>query len=240
MVLQKDTFHYGLRVKTPTLDAALDHVSDPMGIRIPDRKYKRAALGLYRASLFEDHVNGRLWENQQSAASHELTRMEHQLSGETTPFGVTFVKPSPSADDVSFDNMAKHAQVHQETLQEQAFRHKVDMEAQQQMGEVRRANLSDYHFQGRRNSVLYGEVPLELRSMYVQEAGPAYGQVISTLVPRAAPPALPRAAGYGSVRELPTNREVNGEPRLTGFRVGGKPLLKEGDSYDSHRRAANI
>ncbi len=93
------------------------------------------------------------------------------------------MRPSPSADDVVWDNMGKQAQTHHKTVQEQAFRHKVDMEAQQQMGEARRSNLSDFHFQGRKNSVLYGEVPLELRSMYVQTAGPAYGQVISTVVP---------------------------------------------------------
>ncbi len=85
MVWQKDTFYYGLRVKTPTLEQAYDHVTDPSGIRIPDRKFKRAALGLYRSNLFEDHVNGRLWENQQSAQAHDLTRLEHELGGETLP-----------------------------------------------------------------------------------------------------------------------------------------------------------
>ena len=240
MPWQKDTFHYGLRAKTPFLEDALDHVTDPSGIRIPDRAYKRKAMGLYRANLFEDHVNGRLWENQQSAASHELTRMEHELSGESAPATLAFVKPSPSADDAVFETMQQQAVAHHETMKERELRHKVDREAQQQMGEIRRGNLSDYHFQGRRNSVLYGEVPLEHRSMYVQQAGQAYGQVISTIVPRAAPPALPRAAGYGMVPELAANREINGDPRLTGYRVGGKPLAREGDSYDSQRRAANI
>ena len=119
------------------------------------------------------------------------------------------------------------------------MRHRLDLQAEQEAGKIRRGTLSDYHFQGGKNTMLGAEVPLELRAAYVVKPGPAYGTMVSTLVPRTAPPALPRSAGYGAVPSLPTNDEVNGNSRLTGYKVGGRPLLQEADSYDGHRRAVN-
>ena len=240
MVWAKDKFHDGLRV-LPNFEKSFDDAQRSSGIRIPDRHWKRKALGLYHSNLFEDHVNGRLFENQQQRAGHDITNLEHSMSNETTPATLQFVQPSPSVDDVVWDLMHHQAKAHQETMVEQAMRHRVDLEAQQQLGEIRRANLGDMYFQGRRSTILGGEVPIEMRSVYKQVAGPGYGQVISTIVPRHAPPAMPRAAGYGYVPELPANRELNGDPRLTGFMVGGgKTLLKEGDGYDAARRASNL
>ena len=240
--MQKDERgYYGLLAKTPTLEQAIDHAKDPLHLKLPDRRAKREALSLYRLNLFQDQINGRLLENQTSQTAHELTQTEHSLSNESVPGRLLTVQPSPSADDAVWAEMARHAKEHFETEQQRAMRHKVDAEAQEQLGEVRRGNLSDFHFQGMHNHVLGGEVPLEHRDLYVAEPGLAFGEVV--LVPRAVPRGLPRAAGYGWVRPLPGNRELNNElgpdPRLTGKKVGG-PWVKEASSYDSHRRAANV
>ena len=239
---QKDTFRYGLIAKTPTLDDAIDYARDRPNIKFPDRRAKREAMSLARLNLFQDQVNGKLLENQQAHVAHELTRVEHSLSQETVPGRVLDVQPSPSADDALWAEATRQAQKHFETQRERALRHKVDAQAQDQLGEERRGNLSDYHFQGHRNHVLIGEVPSEHRDTLVPEKGPAFGQVV--LVPRATRPQFPRAAGYGWVRELPDNRELNNElgpdPRLTGKKVGGRWVEEEASSYDSHRRAANI
>jgi hypothetical protein len=238
---QKDTFRYGLIAKTPTLEDAIDYARDRPNIKFPDRRSKREAMSLARLNMFQDQVNGKLLENQQSQVAHELTRTEHSLSQETVPGRVLDVQPSPSADDALWAEANCQAQKHQENQKERALRHRVDDQAQEQLGEVRRGNLSDYHFQGMRNHVLIGEVPSEHRETLVPEKGPAFGQVV--LVPRATHPALPRAAGYAWVAPLAANRELNNElgpdPRLTGKKVGGQ-WVKEANSYDSHRRAANI
>jgi hypothetical protein len=238
--MQKDEKgYYGFIVKTGTLDEALSYARQRVTLPTPDRRSKREANALYRLNLFEGAINDRLIENQVQRASHELTNIEGDLSPETIPTKLMHVRPSPSADDAIFDTMTRQAQRHYETQQERAMRRSVDLQAQQEAGEIRRGHLSDYHFQGGKSAMLGAEVPLELRAAYVVKPGPAYGTMVSTLVPRAPPPALPRSAGYDSVPSLPTNDEVNGNSRLTRYRVGGRPLLQEADSYDSHRRAVN-
>ena len=240
--MQKDTLgYYGLIAKTPTLDQAIDYAKDPLHLKMPDRRAKREAMSLYRLNMFQDQINGKLLENQQSQVAHELTQTEHSLSQETVPGRLLTVQPSPSADDAMWAEVTRQSKEYFETQAQRALRHKVDAEAQQQLGEVRRGNLSDYHFQGMHCHVLGGELPLEYHTNLVAEKGPAFGEVV--LVPRATHPALPRAAGYAWVAPLAANRELNNElgpdPRLTGKKVGGE-WVKEASSYDSHRRAANM
>jgi hypothetical protein len=106
------------------------------------------------------------------------------------------------------------------------------------MGNERHSQLSDAYFQGKGNSIIQGELPLESHYETVMEAGPAAGYEHMREVPIAAPHNLPQAAGYPAQPEFPTFRELNmGQLRLKGH-MGGKTLLKTGDSYETVRRVS--
>ena len=222
--------YYGLVVQ-PSFDEVLDVTKKPLRIPIPDRKAKRAALSFYRAKLLQQ---------QQLATGYEVFLLEHALSDETVPGNVIQIAPSKSADDAVWGDMARHAQVHWETQKEQALRHRVDAEATLQMGIERKSALSDAYFAGKGNSILQGEVPLDTHYTSVMEQGPAEGYQHVRQIPRAAPHNLPQSAGHAAQREFPTFRALNmGQARLSGV-VGGKSILKTGDSYESVRRASGV
>jgi hypothetical protein len=212
----------------------LDAAKKPLRIPIPDRQAKREALNFYHAKLLE---------LQQLAMGYDLVTMQHAVDGQTVPEALVQLEqagPSKSADDAIWANMEQHAQRHFETRQEQALRHRVDEEARDRMAGERYSQLSDAHFQGRANSILQGEVPLESHSEIVIEEGPARGYEHQRVVPVAAPRNLPEAAGYPAHPEFPTFRELNmGQVRPRGT-AGGKTLLKTGDSYETVRRASVI
>ena len=230
--MEKDTFgYYGLRVM-PTFEELLDNAKKPLRIPIPDRRAKREALNFYRAKLLQQ---------QQLAMGIDLAAMEHSVEGQTVPWRLALtelVGPSKSADDAIWQNMAQHAQRHFETKREQAIRHQVHANARDQMSNERRSQLSDAYFQGKGNSIIQGEVPLESHYETVMEAGPAAGYEHPREIPIAAPHNLPQAAGYPAQPEFPTFRELNmGQLRPKG-RVGGKTLLKTGESYETVRRVS--
>jgi len=232
--MERDTFgYYGLIVK-PSFEEALDAAKKPLRIPVPSRKAKREALGFYHAKLLEI---------QQRAMGYDLSGMEHAVEGQTIPlmlYQIEQIGPSKSADDAVFGNMAKHAQSHFETRKQQALRHRVDEEARDRMEGERRSQLSDAYFQGKGNAILEGEVPLDTHLTTVTEAGPAQGYQIARVIPAAAPRNLPEAAGYPAQPEFPTFRELNmGQVRPRGT-VGGKTLLKTGDSYETIRRVSVI
>ena len=222
--------YYGLVVQ-PSFDEVLDVTKKPLRIPIPDRKAKRAALSFYRAKLLQQ---------QQLATGYEVFLLEHALSDETVPGNVIHVAPSKSADDAVWENLTQHAQAHWENKKEQALRHRVDAEATLQMGLERKSALSDAYFQGKGNSILQGEVPLATHYTSTLEQGAAEGYEHVRQIPRAAPQNLPQSTGYPAQPEFPTFRALNlGQARLAGV-VGGKSILKTGDSYTSHRRASGV
>ena len=232
--MERDKFgYYGLIVK-PNFEEVLDSSKKPLRIPIPDRKAKREALNFYQAKLLA---------LQQLAMGYDLTGMQHAVDGQTVPERVVQIQqigPSKSADDAIWDNMKAQAQRHFETKQEQALRHRVAAQAAEQMGNERRSHLSDAYFQGKGNSIIQGEVPIETHYKTIVEAGPAAGYEHTREVPIAAPRNLPEAAGYPAQPEFPTFRELNmGQLRPKGV-AGGKTLLKTGDSYETVRRVSVI
>ena len=150
------------------------------------------------------------------------------------------VAPSKSADDALFESMAHRAQTHYENEKEQALRHRVEKEAALQLENERRSSLSDAYFQGRGNSILQGEVPLDTHYKTIMEQSSAQGYQHERPIPRAAPQNLPLAVGYLAHPEFPMFRALNmGQARLSGV-VGGKSILRTGDSYESARRASSV
>ncbi len=108
------------------------------------------------------------------------------------------------------------------------------------MGLERKSALSDAYFQGRGNSILQGEVPLDTHYMSVMEQGPALGYQHVRQIPRAAPRNLPQSAGYPAQTACPTFRALNlGQAQLSGV-VRGKSILKVGNSYESARPASAV
>ena len=229
--MRTDRFgYYGLIVK-PSFEEELDETKKPLRIPLPDRKAKREALGFYRAKLLQI---------QQLATEYQLSGMEHALSDETVPASVMQVAPSKSADDAIWENMTQRAQTQFETVKERVLRHRVDAEATLQLGSERKSALSDAYFQGKGNSILQGEVPLDTHYTSVMEQGPALGYQHVRQIPRAAPHNLPQSAGHPAHAEFPTFRALNlGQAHLSGV-VGGKSILKVGDSYESARRASAV
>ena len=222
--------YYGLIVK-PSFDEVLDETKKPLRIPLPDRKAKREALGFYRAKLLQQ---------QQLSTGYEVFLLEHALSDETVPGNVIQVAPSKAADDAIWENMTQHAQTHFETVKERVLRHRVDAEATLQLGLERKSALSDAYFQGKGNSILQGEVPLDTHYTSVLEQGPGLDYEHVRQIPRAAPRNLPQSAGYPAQPEFPTFRALNlGQAHLHGV-VGGKSILKVGDSYASARRASAV
>ena len=106
---------------------------------------------------------------------------------------------------------------------------------------VRSAALYEIHGQGHGHPVLQGEVPLDIQlKTEAQEAPGVAGHEQRIEVPRAAPHQLPQAAGYPAQREFATFQELNmGQARLTGKRTGHVDFTKQGDSYETFRRATN-
>ena len=106
---------------------------------------------------------------------------------------------------------------------------------------VRSAALHDIHYQGRGHPVLQGEVPLDLQLKTEMEQAPGVaGHEQRIEVPRGAPHQMPRAPGFPAVREFATFRELNmGQVRETGKRTGHVDFTKQGDSYETFRRATN-
>jgi hypothetical protein len=254
--------YYGLQVQ-PTFDELLDAANKPLRIPLPDRKAKRAAFSLFRNAVLDNEraimgyepghlepdaeapqlqgVEERLAEIQRLAAAHDIRHLEHALNGETIPASVLQVQPSPSADDAVWQDMVAHSQQHFENQKEALARHRVDLEAMRQMQGVRSTTLFDCHHQGMSNPVLQGEVPLDIHLETRQEEAPGVAGVMhSTEVPRAAPPQLPRAPGYPAVRQFTPFEELNwGVARLSGKHTGHVDFTKQGDSYESFRRATN-
>jgi len=232
--MERDKFgYYGLIVK-PSFDQAVDAAKKPLRIPIPDREAKRDALNFYHAHLLELH---------QKALGYDLVTMQHAVDGQTVPEALVQLEqagPSKSADDAIFASMEQRAQRHFETKREQALRHQVDADARDQMGIERHSQLSEAYFQGKANSILQGEVPLESHFAAAMEQGPARGYEHPRMIPHAAPRNLPEAAGYTAHPEFPTFRELNmGQVRPKGT-MGGKTLLKTGDSYETVRRVSVI
>ena len=165
--MERDKFgYYGLIVK-PSFEEALDAAKKPLRIPIPDRKAKREALNFYRAKLLEI---------QQRAMGYDLSGMQHAVDGQTIPealYQIEQIGPSKAADDAIWQNMEQRAQRRFETMQEQALRHRVDEEARDRMEGERTSQLSDAYFQGKFNSIIEGEVPLESHFTTVMEQGPA-------------------------------------------------------------------
>ncbi len=136
--------------------------------------------------------------------------------------------------------MAHRARTHVEIKREQALRHRVEAEAALQLENARRSNLSDAYFQGRGNAVLQGEVPLDTHYTRVMEHSVAQGYQHERQIPEAAPRNLPLAVGYAAHAEFPTFRALNmGQARLSCV-VGGKSILRVGDSFESARRASSL
>ena len=260
----KDKFgYYGLRVE-PKFDEVLDAVNKPVRIPLPDRAAKRKAFSLFRNAVLdnerlamgydpagpgagEDGAPGgqtheeRMTEIQRLAAEHDIRGLEHALGGDSIPASVLQVQPSPSADDAVWAEMNEHAQQHFESRQQAAIRHRVDMEAQRMLQGVRSTALFEIHSQGRGNPVLQGEVPLDIQlKTEMREAPGVAGHEQRIDVPRAAPPQAPQATGYPAQREFATFRELNwGHVRETGKRTGHVDFTKQGDSYETFRRATN-
>jgi hypothetical protein len=219
--------YYGLVVK-PTFEQAVDMAKKPLRIPMPDRSARREATSLWRQNLLEQ---------QRTAMGYHLASMEHAVSDEIVPGAVIHVTPSPSADDAIWEEIAKGAQRHYETLVERAYRHQVDTEAAAQIGHERRSYLSETYGRFQGNAILQGEVPVEELQMVTQET-PARGHLAQTQIHRGAPLNAPISYGYSPHVELPTQRELNmGQARLQGT-AGGQNLLKTGDSYESMRSAS--
>ena len=89
--------------------------------------------------------------------------------------------------------------------------------------------------------MLQGEVPIDMHmKTEAAEAPGVAGRTQRILVPRAAPHQMPRATGFPAVREFATFRELNmGQVRETGKRTGHVDFTKQGDSYETFRRATN-
>ena len=256
----KDKFgYYGLRVE-PTFDEAVDAVKKPIRIPLPDRAAKRKAFSLFRNAVLDnermamgydpaapgdDGAPGQTHEQRmdevlQGAAEHEIRRLEHALGGDSIPASILQVQPSPSADDAVFAEMEEHAKQHYESRQQAAIRHRVDAEAQRMMQGVRSAALHDIHYQGHGHHVLQNEIPLDLLKTEIEQAPGVAGHEQRIEVPRAAPHQMPRATGFPAVREFATFRELNmGHVRETGKRTGHIDFTKQGDSYETFRRATN-
>jgi hypothetical protein len=94
---------------------------------------------------------------------------------------------------------------------------------------------------GHGHPVLQGEVPLDIQLKTEMEQAPGVaGHEQKIQVPRAAPHQMPRAPGFPAVREFATFRELNmGQVRETGKRTGHIDFTRQGDSYESFRRATN-
>jgi hypothetical protein len=137
--------------------------------------------------------------------------------------------------------MAEHAKLHSESRQQAAIRHRVDQEAARMLRGVRSAALSQIHSQGHGHPVLQGEVPLDIQlKTEMQEAPGVAGHEQRMEVPRAVPHQLPQAAGYPAQPEFATFQELNmGQARLTGKRTGHIDFTRQGDSYETFRRATN-
>ena len=131
--------------------------------------------------------------------------------------------------------MEEHAKQHYESRQQAAIRHRVDAEAQRML-----PALFQIHSQGHGHRVLQNEIPLDLLKTEIEQAPGVAGHEQRIEVPRAAPHQMPRATGFPAVREFATFRELNmGQVRETGKRTGHIDFTKQGDSYDTFRRATN-
>jgi hypothetical protein len=153
---------------------------------------------------------------------------------------VIHVAPSTSADDALWQSMTERSQTVFENAQQAALRHRVDAEAVQQMGNLRRGNLSDAYFQGRGNAILQGEAPLEHLEL-TEKDGPqmrADGYPVVREVPRAAPMNLPPAAGRVAVPEFPTFAELN--LGLVRPRAQTAVMQLGAESYETLRKASVI
>ena len=257
----KDKFgYYGLRVE-PSFDEAVDATKKPIRIPLPDRAAKRKAFSLFRNAVLDNERAARgydpagpgegedggqtheerMAEIQRLAAEHDIRGLEHALSGDSIPASLMQVQPSPSADDAVFAELEEHSKLHYESKQQAAIRHRVDQEAQRMMQGVRSAALHDIHYQGRGHPVLQGEVPLDLQLKTEMEQAPGVaGHEQRIEVPRGAPHQMPRAPGFPAVREFATFRELNlGQVRESGKRMGHIDFRKQGDSYETFRRATN-
>ena len=252
--------YYGLQVK-PTFDEVLDAVNKPLRIPLPDRAAKRKAYSLFRNKVLDNerlamgydpagpgqgetdgqNHDDRMGEIQRLAAAHDIQGLEHALSGDTIPASVLQVAPSSAADDAVWTEMLEHSKQHFEDKQQAAIRHRVDEESMEIMRGERYCALHDAHSQGRSHHMLQGEVAIDLHmKTEAQEAPGVAGRTQRILVPRAAPHQMPRATGFPAVREFATFRELNmGQVRETGKRTGHVDFTKQGDSYETFRRATN-
>jgi hypothetical protein len=252
--------YYGLRVK-PTFDDVLDAANKPLRIPLPDRAAKRKAYSLFRNKVLDNERlamgydpagpgqgeagnqthDDRMGEIQRLAAAHDIQGLEHALSGDTIPAAVLQVAPSSAADDAVWTEMLEHSKQHFESKQQQAIRHRVDEESMEIMRGERYCALHDAHSQGRGHPMLQGEVPIDVQmKTEIAEAPGVAGRTQRILVPRAAPHQMPRATGFPAVREFATFRELNmGQVRETGKRTGHVDFTKQGDSYETFRRATN-
>jgi hypothetical protein len=245
--------YFGLVVK-PTFDSEVDAVNKKLRVPVPDRAAKRKAYSLYRNAVLDmvQEARGyepghqepdgqtheeRMAEIQRMAAAEDIAGLEHALSGDTVPLRVTRVGPSPAADDAEFTEMAQHAERHAESERQQAIRHRVDRESQLMMEGARQGSLSTFHFQGRGNAMLQGEIPIDTAIKTELEEAPVVGHAVKRIIPRAAPVQAPYAKGYTAHKEFLPFRELNwGLVRMEG-RPAEPDFMKQGNSYESFRRA---
>jgi hypothetical protein len=255
MALQSKTkFAYGWQIK-PTFDEALDAVEKPLRIPLPDRRAKLMANSLYRNKIVANERLAMGYEPQMEPAqvapqtneqmldevhegfmAHQVAHMEHQATKDTIPAAVLQVQPSPSADDVVWQEIQEAHQINFRNAQQVALRHRVDEQVRRQMHGERFHALFDAYSQGRRNPILQGEAPLGEQFKTHLEESPMVGHFYREVVPTAVPIQPPLVAGYTAHHEFTPFRELNYRDVTPGGKKLGIDFLKQGDSYESFRR----